>query len=503
MTVSGQGGEAVAPDCPVTPAQGQWVALGPDPYGFELTSDGSHLSGQGCLGALPSEGEALACSPLALQADRGRSVAFVWDMTQSAEPVGSAYVVKMDLTLAPDLTTMAGTVWTSLGGLDGPGQDIVLVRYPVEPLPAATSCSGGEPSGACFAGPLRSDRVDEPRVVELGGGDLLLWWLNQRGVGKRVVSARFDAAAGAWEEAAFLDDGTAPVDAALLSTSPEGWAMVTYRQESAVLTRAYDRKANAWLEQQVVVTGDAMFTPRPEALFVYDGGDATLIASSQNDGISTLSAHDYAGATRAWQSPHTMDPAPNIATYEWAAASDSARNTLVVWVRGGVIGQTHEVWFSSRDAAGAWSEPGSVYTSDKQILSPAVAIGKNGAAIVTWHEFLARIASSSYSFATDAWSEPLTVTTEQDIGNSAVAFDDAGTALAYFHRYGSLSDDADQMTELDDGAWGTPHTVSADAASGATHAVPRTVPSFVVTPLHPRAGESAPPPLERPRCEGY
>jgi hypothetical protein len=485
----------------VTPVEGQWVALGPDPYGFELSNDGSQLSGQGCLGALPSEGEALACGPLTFQADRGRSVAFVWDMGSSS---GFGYVAKMDLTLAPDLTAMAGTVWTSLGGsLDGPGQDIVLVRYPLEPLPAATSCSGGEPSGACFVGPLRSDRVDEPRVVELGGGDLLLWWMNQRGVGRRVASARFDAATGTWAEAAFLDDGTAPVDAALLTASPEGWAMVAYRQDSSVLTRAYDPESNAWLEQQVIVTGDDTFTPRPEALFVYDGGDATLITSSQNDGIGTLSAHDYAGATRAWESPHIIDPTPNIASYQWAAASNSERDALVVWVRGGVSPGTDEIRVSSRDATGTWSEPEPMYTSDKQILRPAVAIGKDGAAIVTWQEFRVRIGSSSYSFATGVWSEPLTITSEQDSDNRAVAFTDAGAALAYFYRYAAPSDDAHQVSELVDGAWGTPRTVSAGEASGATHAVPQYVPSFVVTPLRPGAGESVPPPLERPRCEGY
>ena len=55
--VSTAAGAAGAPLCPVTPAAGQWFARGPDAYAFELGSDGSQLSGRGCLGALPFEGD--------------------------------------------------------------------------------------------------------------------------------------------------------------------------------------------------------------------------------------------------------------------------------------------------------------------------------------------------------------------------------------------------------------------------------------------------------------
>jgi len=190
-TVTGQAGEPDRPECPVTPLAREWVALGPDPYGFEFWSDGSQLSGQGCLGALPSQGNSLACSPLSLLADRGRRVAFVWDMNQGGKaPVPLGYVVKMELTLSPERTAMAGKVWTSLMAADGDAQDIVLVPYADQPTPPATECSGGEPSGACFLGPLRADRMGDVSVVQLAGGDALLLWQNRRGISRRLGSAR-------------------------------------------------------------------------------------------------------------------------------------------------------------------------------------------------------------------------------------------------------------------------------------------------------------------------
>ena len=504
--VSQQAGQAGAPDCPVTPAAGQWVAIDPDPYGFELASDGSRLSGQGCLGGLAAQGnEPIVCSPLVLSADRGRRVDFVWDMRQGQNAPGIAYVVKMNLTLSPERTALAGKVWTSLGGLNGDGQEIVLVPYPGQPVPAATACSGGEPSGACFLGPLRSDAFSEPRVVELGKGNLLLLWLSQRGVGKRIAAAQFEASTHSWRPAEFLDDGSAPVDASLIAASPAGWAILVYRQNNVLWTRSYDPGTNAWSRQQLLVVGDdASSSPRPETLLVYDGGGATLIASLQApDGSTALSAHDYVAEVRVWENTHVFAATPNVANTEWAAGSDSPRNALVVWVRGGEIGKPFEVWFSSRTPFGSWTDAAKLYTGDKQIINPAVAVGKDGTAVVTWQEWITRIASSSYSFKTGAWSEPLTVTAEQQADNRAVAFNEAGAALAYFHRNDAFHDDAEQRSELGDGVWGVPQTIPAEEANGARYAVTGGVDNLLVTPLHPGDGASAPGGLALAQCDGY
>jgi hypothetical protein len=340
--------------------------------------------------------------------------------------------------------------------------------------------------------------------VELGGGNLLLLWLNQRGIGHRIASARFDAATGAWQPPEFLDDGTAPVNAVLLAASPGGWAMVSYQQNSGLFARAYDPKAKAWSAQQLVVAGDASHLQQPEALFVYDGGDATLIASTQpTEGASTITAHDFTFATSVWENPQLIDGSPNTLESEWAAASDADRHALVVWVNSGMIDERYEVWFSRRDAAGTWSDPALLYASDKQILRPALAIGKNGNAVVTWQEFLLRIASSSYSFETGAWSEPLTVTSGTIMDNDAVVFNDEGAAVAYFRDNNSVSADPDLKSELGDGGWSAPQAVSTEDASGASYVATPARDSIDVERVHPRAGEPAPPALSRPRCEGY
>lgn len=498
--VTGQAGEPEQPECAVTPVVGQWVALGPDPYGFEFWSDESQLSGRGCLGALPSQGNAIDCSPLSLLADRGRRVAFVWDMNEGKEAVGLGYVVKMELTLSPERTAMAGKVWTSLGGGDGDGRDIVVVRYPDQPVPPATECSGGEPSGACFLGPLRSDRIDDLRVVQLGGGDLLLLWQNRRGIGRRVGSARFDAASGAWQDAEFLDDGSAPVDFWRLVASPGGWAMLTYRQNTALVSRSYDPELNTWSEQQELVVNDGS-SPLPETLLVYDGGDATLIASNADS--TALSAHDYVAMTRTWKAPHPIVATPDVSPRQWAAASDASRNELVVWADGDLIGEPQHVWFSSRSAAGTWSAPALFHTSDKQIIAPAAAVGPDGTAVVTWQEFTGRIASSSYSFASNAWSAPLTVTADEQIDNRTVTFNEAGVPVAYFHRNNVVNADTEQKTELSNGAWSAPQTTTAGETRGDDYAITGELDALQITPLHPSAAETPPPPYSRAGCKGY
>lgn len=497
--VTGQAGEPSLAECPVTPAAGQWIAISPDPYGFDIESDGSHLSGIGCLGGLPSQGgEPVACGPLRLSADNGRRVSFIWNMNEGPQAPGLGYIVAMDLTLSPERTELAGKVWTSLGSLDGAGADIVLTRYPAQPVPPATVCSDGEPSGACFLTPLRSDTLHDLRVLQLDGGDLLLLWQNQRGVGRHVVSAHFDAATGAWGEPEFLDDGSSPVDFSLVAASAQGWAKLVYQQNNRLLTRDYDPEQDAWSEQQeIVVAGGS--TIHPEKLFVYDGGDATLFASNF-DGLRGLSSHDYVAKTRVWKAPHLLVGSLQAAPSDWAAASDSAKNELVFWTRGD-IGESYVIWSSSRSAGGTWTEPASFYSGAYQIIHTSAAVGPNGTAIITWEEFRERVASSSYSFASGVWSQPLTVTPEHDIDNRGVTFNKAGIPVAYFHRNTAFNDDAEQKTELVDGAWSAPQTTTLSEASGSSYTVTSEANGLRLTPISPNV--TTPPPLSRPRCEGY
>ncbi|HEX2871933.1 MAG TPA: hypothetical protein VHP33_11765 [Polyangiaceae bacterium] len=507
---TGEAGEMAAAgapaECPVTPVAGRWVALGPDPYGFEFSNDGSSLSGNGCLGGLPERDQPapFGCTPINVLTDSGRSLSFMWDAGPSA---GSSYVVKMELTLSPERNAMAGKMWSSFAGnIGADGVDIVLVPYPDEPILPATTCSGGDPSGECFLAPLRSDRIDRLQVEELGGGDLLLLWQNQRGIGKHLASARFDAAAGTWQAAEFLDDGSAPVSSPLLAVSPGGWAMVAYTQNNALWTRAYDPKTRVWSKQLILIAAQKPSDiQRAEGLFVYDGGDATLVASNQPlDAVGSLTAYDYQASKKAWVNNHVFDDSPESAPYQWSAASDSEGRELAVWVREGVIGKPQGLWFSARTrgAAGNWTEPALFFTSEKQILRPAVAVGPDGAAIVTWQEWITRIGSSAYSFDTNTWSEPLTITTETQIDNHVVRFDDSGAAVAYLDNSGTSFPYGELKSVLSDAGWSTPQVSSELEASGATYQVMGNA-LLQVTRVEPRAGEEPLPPLERPRCEGY
>lgn len=496
---AGEIGAAGAPaECPATPIAGRWVARGPDPYGLHLKNDGVQVTGEGCIGgfAPPDESSPFGCNPLNVLADTGRRFEFTWDAGPS---VGVPYVMKMQLTLSPERNAMAGKMWSTYAGVDGEGLDIVFVPYPGEPTLPATSCSGGEPSGACFLAPLRTDRIEQLRVVELSNGDLLMLWLNRRGVGKRVAAARFDAALGTWQPAAFLDDGSAPVDSPLVSTSTGGWAMAVYTQGDALMARVYSPKTKAWSEQQVVTRAQAADQLHPSGLFVYDGGSATVVASTQPlDGGGSLSAYDYSGS---WAPPHILEASPENA-YQWAAGSDATHRELVIWVRGGRVDKPHELWFSSRTAASDWSTPALFVASDKQILRPALAIGKDGAAIATWQEWVTRIASSAYSFDTNTWSESLTITSESQIDNHELRFDAAGQAVAYLDNSGTTFPYGELKSVLSDTGWGTPEVSSEQEASGATYEVMGANP-LQVTRIQPLAGANPLPGLERSRCEGY
>jgi hypothetical protein len=278
--------------------------------------------------------------------------------------------------------------------------------------------------------------------------------------------------------------------------------MVAWLRDNTVIARAYDRDASVWSEPHVLAKSeDTDVSLRPGSLFVYTGGDATLLISAQGPDSGALSAYDYKSATRAWQEPHLIDDSATLSVYDWAAASDAAGSAVVVMVHGGVDGVPHELWFSRRSPVGSWSAAAPFYTVDAQLLRPAVAIGKNGTVIVTWQEFLVRLASNS--FEREVWGEPLTVTSQPNIDNGSVAFDDAGAPVAYFRCSDCLSADAERKSTFANGAWGPPQTATAEDTRGDGYAATRVADDIEVARFDPRPGESALPPLERPRCEGY
>jgi hypothetical protein len=496
---SGQGGEAGQdPDCPATPASGRWIASGPDPFVFVIESDGSHLSGRGCLGApLEDDDDDRACAPLKIRADTGRRLEFFCDFSKA---VGQNYGVEVKVTLSPERTAMAGSVWSPFVP---EGQDIALVRYPDEPVAPPTACSGGEPSGECFLSPLRSDRLKQLEVVALDEDNLILAWINRRAIEERLAVARFDAASGAWRAAEFLDDGSSRVDFARVVAGSNGSAMAAYAQGAALLTRSYDAVAGAWSEQRVVPTTSAG-SVHPLGLFVHDGGDATLVTSAvdPSSGENTLSVHAYVGATGAWEPARLIEDVVSGGVPNAAAASDAAGNVLVAWVRSGLMGEMNGLWFSRRSADGEWSEPAVLQRASAQLLRPALTVGEGGMAIVTWQELSGRIASRSYSFATNTWSEPLTVVTATNAENGSVVFGENGEAIAYF-QLNDVASPRHRKSELSEGVWSVAQPVSDEEAGGAAYKVMVASDAVVVERLHPAAGEHAFPALARQRCEGY
>ncbi|MEO8902980.1 MAG: hypothetical protein ABI488_13035 [Polyangiaceae bacterium] len=118
-------------------------------------------------------------------------------------------------------------------------------------------------------------------------------------------------------------------------------------QNKTLLARAYDPTPHCGRKRQVVVACETSEPVLPsKALFVYDGGDSTLIAPTQSlGGTDALFAHDVSAATSAWENLHVIDAPPSAAACKWAAASDADRHALVAWVRSGLIGEPSEVSF--------------------------------------------------------------------------------------------------------------------------------------------------------------
>jgi hypothetical protein len=486
-------------ECPVTPASGTWIGyFGVDAFAFELSAGDSELSGSGCIGGPPWSDivPPYACAPLTILADRGRSVDFSWDTR-----AGGGYLAEFSLTLSPDRTAMAGSFWKSWDGTpprESDPLDAVLVLFGPGPFSDATECSGGEPSGECFEHPLRADSMSERyTVAELGGGDLLLVWINQRALEVRAAVARFDAADDEWRRPTFVDTNEA-YQLPAFSANRRGEGLLALGQPGVLTVKHYEVATDRWSEPEVVVAADPATSFWAKDVFVQDNGDATLIGTVRTpEAGESLFASEHDAATHAWGEPIPLGE--RVA--EIAAAADAAGNVIVVFV--GYPREPDapfEVGFSRRSPNGTWSDPAILYTSQTQILGPAVAIGADGESVATWEEWRTRIGSSSYSPDTNAWSQPATISAEQFAENQRVTHTEDGRVRAYFYRFDLR---AYEMSELDAGGWSAPEPALEADALGVNYSVALSYETIDVTRVGVGTEGSPIPALERATCEGY
>jgi hypothetical protein len=440
------------------------------------------------------------CSPVTVLEDRGRRLDLVWEPDLG----GPAYRPQFELTLSPERTEMAGRFWSATEA-PAPGAtprvlDALFVRVPGSSVPAPTACSGGEPSGECFRGPLAADLIGQVLPPVSIGDDVLVAWGSRRAVEWQLAFARYDATKATWTTPRLLETSTETTVPQRMAASA-GSALIVYGREARELfARPYDPVANTWGELQTAATVEDGEVAIAHGLTMDEAGNAALLFGPVGFRMPLFASRHDAG-TLVWSEPTLLDETADAVS----VAADDEGELLAIWRRDPpeTLDAPWELRFTRGNPSGVWRESAPFYTSDALIFRLSVAFGPDGAAVAVWEELETRIVASVYSRETETWSEAQPIVTDPLFVYPRLSFADDGAPRVSFRR----SDTSETLTSVLDrgsGEWGMPQPLlEGENATCSPYATASSRSEIAVGHLGTCPNEVPIPSIVLGACQGY
>jgi hypothetical protein len=244
-----------------------------------------------------------------------------------------------------------------------------------------------------------------PRLTTRSSGETLFVWNQRTSTGYGVALARRTASDAPWELPSSGDDVLSPLlffsNAPQIAVNERGDALATWYQSTGgpLLVRASERFGEGGSfsrpgPDDIVSPPGAPVDSHPIANpfpAVGPSGEAVIVWTQEN-GAGAIPVYL---ATRSpdgvWQKPPSLNDsfsAPAGIARCPQAAFGPAGELYVVWYQD--QGDGDRVYAARRSPSGAWLEagksPGMLSTAGETALTPALAVGPGGAALVAWTE---------------------------------------------------------------------------------------------------------------------
>lgn len=234
-----------------------------------------------------------------------------------------------------------------------------------------------------------------PSVAVDDLGNAIVAWTHHRKSGVVIHVARFDAAAGTWQDMPPVADRRWRTSAPVVTMGPRGAAWITWHSRrpsntpvfvntwERVFVDAWNPGAARW-ERAMQLGSDSNGVRQGKLL----RDDAALVSvwAQAVDQQHHLFWRALDADSGAWSEPAAIDTESTGSNYNIDLASDGAGNVMVVWER---HAEGRSDLFVSRldHDAGRWSTPTLLDTEGAaQAEWAAIAAAVDGTAIVVWTE---------------------------------------------------------------------------------------------------------------------
>jgi len=301
-----------------------------------------------------------------------------------------------------------------------------------------------------FTGTTLDLDATKPEVAFDTQGNAIAVWSHEFFESRHIWFNYYSSDNESWGEPMQLENNTGHASFPQIKFDSHNNATVVWYQgyshvgDYTIWAIRYDSDTATWGSQQKLEKDKGNIS-YPQ-IAIDDAGNVMAAWSQRSEGevYFNLWSNRYDAQTGLWGTAELVESAPGH-TSQLKIASDPAGNVTAVWQKGGHVGQLN-VWANRYDInQNKWGTERLLETDDSGIASvPQVAMDINGNTLAIWqqHDGVERnIYSSSYNIASDTWSKPAVIDSEQgEAWLPKFAFDQQGNAQAVWLHQNGLQD---------------------------------------------------------------
>ncbi|HPV42677.1 MAG TPA: hypothetical protein PKX40_15980 [Spirochaetota bacterium] len=238
--------------------------------------------------------------------------------------------------------------------------------------------------------PIPTDAID-PKVAMNGKGDAIIIWLQKNTIGTLNVH-KTEYRNGVWDSPVSIYDGGAGHDAGdhTVAIADDGTALIAWVQYH--MTPGYDvalwqmYRNGSWGPLGAVTSTQTTTV----AAAVHGAGTAYIVTANNIGGLDVIYRSDITDGINTYNE-QISDGTSGTWSYNPAVAVDRQGNAVIVWAQG--YASENRIYMSEYRGA-SWSDPGTMadghidFDNDDltNSYSPQVAMSDSGSAIITWRQ---------------------------------------------------------------------------------------------------------------------
>ncbi|QCF27486.1 Ig-like domain-containing protein [Hydrocarboniclastica marina] len=285
-------------------------------------------------------------------------------------------------------------------------------------------------------------RAADPQIATSADGTAMAVWRQHDGTYYSIYASRYVAGSG-WQAVELLETSNlANVFGAQVAVDGAGNALAVWQQSDGSTTSIYANRYTAdsgWQGAELIETGSTT-AEHPQIAFGADG--SAMAVWRQDDGSRRVIHANRYVAGSGWQGDEPIETNGNHASVPQVAV-DIDGNALAVWAQWD--GSRNNIYANRYVAGNGWQVSQLIETGNGAANDPQIAFDNDGNALAVWVQNDGTYDNVHFNryVAGTGWQtdEPIEAGNAGNASFPQIAIDDAGNALAVWHKRDGVQSD--------------------------------------------------------------